>query len=227
MNDKGLQPIDQKFLNVGDLFAMEFSQGLVFMEVMGWEQNKYAPYDGVGKVVGQSNSGFQRLEDNGKDILYVEKTKKKVLHAAIGQSPSYFRRYTNYPEGQVRLRSIPNLSTPTSGDDFGYIDGDESPYQRPTDAEELYIPPGVHLDFDFYNADGSEHEPVLNIKLREYNIRPLDPKDPNDKKAIRRIVQTGSPMPIVPAGSMDRQVDYDLIDYWGVRPIQFDEARDL
>mgnify|MGYP006293503581 CR=1 FL=1 len=225
--NKGLQQIEEKFLNIGDLFAMKFSDGLVFLEVTGWEQNRFSPYDEIGEIPANESSGFMNLEYEGDDILYMDENNTKVIHAALGHSPSHFRRYTNYPEGQYRLRSIPNLSTPRSGDDFGYIDGEDSPYGRPTDAEELFIPPGVHLDFDFYNADTKAHKPLVNIKMREYNVRALNPRRASEAKQIRRIVATGSPMPIVPAGGMDRQIDYELEESWGVRPISFNEARNL
>jgi len=226
-NNSGLREIEQKFLNTGDLFALRFNQGLIFLEVTGWEQNKYAPYNNIGTVGGEDNSGFQRLEQDGDDILYLEKNKLKVLHVGIGHSPAVVRRYTNYPEGENRLRSIPNLSTPRAGDDFGYIDGDESPYNAPTDAEELFIAPGQHLDFDFYNPDTEAHEPILNMKMREYNIRALDPNKQRNKKAIKRVVSPGSPMPIAPVGSMDRQTDYELSEFWKASTITADQARNL
>jgi len=223
----GLQSIEQKFLNTGDLFALRFNQGLVFLEVTGWEQNKYAPYNGVGVIGSQDSSGFQRLEDDGDDILYMEKRQKKVIHAGIGQSPAVLRRYTNYPEGENRLRSIPNLSTPKAGEDFGYVDGDESPYNGPTDVEELFVAPGIHLDFDFYNPDNEAHEPILNIKMREYNIRALDPRREENRNAIKRIISPGSPIPVSPAGSLDNQADFDLEQFWDTTPITPIQARKL
>lgn len=227
MTEKGLQPIDEKFLDTGDLFGLRFSEGLIFLEVTGWQQNRYSPYNGFDAAPSKSSTGFSRLEDNGDDILYVEKRKKKVLHTAIGHSPSDLRRYTNYPEGEVRLRAIPNLSTPRPGDDYGYIDGNDSPYGEPSDAEELFIPPGNHLDFNFYNPGNEPQTPIVNLKLREYNVRPLNPRNSDDQQAIRRIVSSGSPIPIPPAGGMDRQVDYDLAEFWGVNPISFKKARNL
>lgn len=227
MDSNGLQAIDEKFLDTGDLFAMRFAQGLVFLEVTGWQQNTYSPYTGVGEIPGQESSGFQRLEDDGDDILFIEKREQKVLHTGIGHAPADIRRYTNFPEGEVRLRSLPNLDTPRPGDDFGYIDGNESPYEAPTDAEELWIPPGTHLDFNFYNADTEPNKPLINVKLREYNIRALDPNNSAEHSAIRRVVSSGSPIPIVPAGSMDRQEDFDLEEYWKTTPIPFEQARNL
>lgn len=227
MSEAGTTPIGEKFLDVGDLFGLRFSQGLVFLEVQGWEQHRYSPHTEIGEIAGQDQSGWLRLESGGNDILHLEKNEVKVLHAGIGHAPANFRRYTNYPEGENRLRAIPNLQTARPGRDFGYVDGEDSPFDQPTDAEELFIPPGVHLDFNFYNADTEPNSPLVNIKMREYNVRALDPENSAEHNAIRRIVATGSPIPIAPAGTMDRQVDFDLEEYWKTRPISFDRARSL
>lgn len=224
MNNEGLQAIDEKFMNVGDLFGLEFAEGVVFLEVEAWEQYKYDPYNEIGTIEGDDSSGWDRLEDDGDDILHVEKNDKKVLHVAIGQSPSHIRRFTNYPEGENRLRQMPNLGTPRPGESYGYIDGDDSPYEEPTDAEELLIPPGIHLDFNFYNGDTEAHEPILSIKMREYNIRALDPSNEYDLNAIRRIVSPGSPIPIAPVGSMDRQDDFELDEYWETQAMDTDDV---
>jgi hypothetical protein len=219
-NNNGVTAIAQKFLDTGDLFALKFNEGFVFLEVTGWEQVKYAPHTQIGEVTADDSSGFQRLEaPDGDDILYVEKEKNKVVHAGIGHSPSQVRRYSNYPDSANRLRRVPNLSTPTSGDDFGYVDGDDSPYSNPTDAEELYIPPGTHLDFDFYNDDTDPHEIVVKILMRVYNVRPLDSNKSRNQGAIKKVMSPGSPIPIGFVGTPDNQDTYELGRSWGVEPL--------
>lgn len=217
--ENGKTPIDEKFLGNGDLFGIVYNQGIVGCEVVGWEQNKFSPYSQFNPVGSDESTGFSRLEHESDDILHIERRKKKVYHLAIGHSPAFFRRYTNYPEGENRLRKIENVSSPKAGDDFGYIDGDDSPFEHPTDAEELFIPPGVHLDFNFYNPSNRESRPVLNIKFREYSVRPLDIDDKQDMNALSRIVSPGSPMPVVPAGAINRQIDFELQEHWKTRPL--------
>lgn len=229
-SNNGSDSIDDKFLNQGDLFGLKYDNGYVFFEVTGWEGYKFAPFDNIGSVDPQSNSGFQRLESDGDDLLHVNRKDKKVLHVGIGQSPASVRRYTNYPEGENRLRTFPNLSVPrpSSGDNFGYVDGGDTPYDEPTDAEELFIPPGVHLDFDFYNPNQNESvEPILNIKAREYNVRALDPRNDGEANAISRIVSPGSPMPIAPVGSMDSQAELRNRAEFDVDPIPKKEIENI
>ena len=220
-SDSGVKPITDKFLDNGDLFGMKFNQGYVFLEVESYEQLKYAPYNEIGAIAANTSTNFARLDDSGgDDILYLEQDQSKVMQASIGQTPAGIRRYTNYPESETRLRQLQNLGSPVAGDDYGYVDGEDSPYQMPTDAEELWIPPKVHLDFAFSNTDNREHTPILNILMRVYRIQPLDPDVAEDRNAIRRIVQPGSPMPVVMAGGPDSQVDYEQRSAWGgVTPI--------
>ena len=226
MGYTGVTPVTEKFLGEGDLFGIEFSEGVVFLQVESWEQVKYAPYTGIGKIDPGDSSGFQRLkDDSGDDILYIPDRQKRVIHTSIGMAPEQIRRYTNYPDGETRLRYVPNPGSPTTGDDFGYVDGQDSSYSEPTDAEELIIPPGVHLDFNFFNPDNEEREPILNMLMRVYYIRPLDPNNSQDRDAMRRIIAPGSPMPVHPAGSPRRQIRYELGENWGVSPIPRSELR--
>lgn len=212
--------IHEKFLDRNDLVVLKFNNGYTFAQIDGWEQYKFDPFNNIGSINPQDNSGFQRLQSDGDDILFIEGGTDKLLHASIGQSPGYIRRYTNFPEGQTRLRTPPNLDVPrsTAGHDYGYVDGDDSPYGTPTDAQELLIPPGVHLDFDFYNPDPNESvEPVLNIMMREYNIRVLDPNKHGDK--VRRAMSPGTPIPTYPVGSIDNQVEFASTQAgWDIEP---------
>lgn len=225
------QPIKESFMDNGELFGLEFRDGFVFFEVTGTEFLQFKPYTGIGNVAAGSNSGWSQLTDDGTssgdDIIHLDTDSAKILHCAIGQTPDVIRRYTNYPEGQNRLRSIPNLDVPSPGDDYGYINGVGSPFDGPTGLQELVIPPGVHLDFNFHNPDNQDHNVVLGIEAAEYNVRALDVKNGADKNAIRRIVSPGSPMPIYPAGSLDNQVRYQLKSNFGVDEIPYSRVQQV
>ena len=227
-NNNYMEGIESKFHSSGDIFALRFNEGLVFLEVDNWEQTKYAPHSNVDEAPAGGSSGFTRIEDDDDDdILHVDKKKQKVIHGAIGHSPAVLRRYTNYPESENRLRKLPNIGAPVPGDDYGYVDGGDAPYQEPTDIEELYIPPGVHLDFNFYNTDTEAHKPILNIVVRVYDINPIDPTTESGRQAAKRVVAPGSPMPIANVGSLDSQARYQLQNSWGVETISERRVRNL
>lgn len=220
-------PIEEKLLGHNDLFALRFAEGLVFFEVDGYEEVQYKPYTGIGKVSAEGSTGWTVLKHNNDEILNVPENEQKVLHVAIGQNSSVVRRYTNYPEAQNRLRKMPNLNSPSPsrGDDFGYVDGDSSPYSNPTDAEELFIPPGQSLDFNFYNPDDREREVSLSIKGRVYDVNVLDPHMEQNKSAVRRVVKPGSAPPIANVGSPDNQANFKHQNEWGVSPVSLGKVR--
>lgn len=235
MNDseKSVTPVDEKFLNRGFLFALEYRQGRVYLEVDGWEFKQYKPLV-LDSVTSQSAWGWSRLNEgntqNNDDILFIEKGKLKVLHTAIGVYPRTLRMYVRYPEQTQVLGDIPNISGATAGDgdNWAYVDGDDTPYDTPSDVRELFIPSGEHLDFNFYNPDNRDRTPRLNIRMREYDVNVLDPTDPVDKRVIvNKIERTGSGVPISPVGSKNRKAEFELGDSWSVRPLGDNDLRQL
>lgn len=212
--------IDEKFLDTGKLLGLEFNEGIIGAEVTSWKQHTFRGHTGLDRVAPGESTGFTRLEDgSGDDILYIERDKVKLFHLSIGHYPYTLHRFTNYPDGENRLRIHDNLGTPRPGDSYGYISGGDSPYNTPTEVEELVIPPDTHLTWNFYNDGDNEVQPVLNIKFREYEFRPLDPSDTEDKQQLKRIVSPGTPIPVFKAGNMRNQIRYELSEFWGVRPV--------
>lgn len=230
-NNTGYTPIRQKFLGKNDLFGVEFKRGTVFLEVEGREDVSYSPHDNLSSVTSQSDSGYNELQDpdNADDkIVYVPDGKQKVLHVGMGHFPPILRRYTRY--GDIHLREHANIGKPDgrNGDDFGHIDGERSPYEEPTDAEELLVVPNTSIEFNFYNPDNNnDHSPVLNIPMMEYNIKPLNPNRAPHRKAIKRVASPGSPMPIFKAGGLGSQVRYQLETDWGVPKVKDSQIENI
>lgn len=221
-------PIEDNFMKRGDLFGLEFNEGYVFFSVESWSFAQYRPYDLLDEISAQGDSGQVRLEDSdSRDITYLSPGVPKVLHVSIGQRPVSLRRYTYFPENADLLHQVPNLTNPSarSGDDYGFVDGSDSPYGEPTDADELVIPPGVHLNHVFYNPNQNKPiKPSLNIRMREYKVQVLDPK--KDKDQIRRIVSPGSPAPIYSVGTIDTQENISATK-WDADPIPADTVEKI
>lgn len=220
------QKIENKYLDRGDLFALKYSNGLVFFSVEGYSEPRYQPFTNLDRIDPETSlsSSFQRLEDAQRDdVLYLEtdSSSHRILHVGIGQKPSFIRRYTRYPESGPKMSSFPNLSVPNVGDNTAYVDGDESPYGQPTDARELVIPPGFHLVFNFHNPHPSKTaSPTLDIKTRLYDVDVLNPRGTqSEKQAIRNIIRPGSAPPIYPVGTIDSQEDFNMQGEWAVSPM--------
>lgn len=215
--------IEDRFLDNRDLFALRYSQGLVFLEVEEFEDTEYEEFSNLEDISSGSNlsNGYQRLEDsNSDDLLFVPSDDENtILHVGIGIAPSVIEMFVSYPEGSRNMRSIPDLSTPpTPGSNFGHVDGSKSPYRQPTSHSELVIPPKQRISVDFQNPGNDSHEPLLKLVYRKYNVSVLDPQSGVDKNVIDRIVNPGSPAPIFTVGNFDSKADYNMEDEWGVNP---------
>lgn len=228
---QGRRSIVDKFLDRNDLFGIEFNDGYVFAEVDEFSESEFQPFSNFGTVPSQENLGYTVPEDpdnSDDEILYIQTGKQEVIHCGVGHTPAMLRRYTKYPEGGATMRKHPNLGSPVSanGHKYGYVDGEDSPYDQPTDAEELLIPPGISIAFDFYNPDPTDdHKVKANFKYRVYSIRPLKPS--RHKEQIKRIMNPGSPMPVFSAGTADQKVRYRLGDDWGVNAMTEDDIQKL
>lgn len=221
--------IREKYLGRNDVFGLEYREGIVFFSVQSFEDTEYKPFSGLEDIEGGTSldGGFQRLNDpDGDDILHLSKSDNshKVIHAGIGMMPSQIRRFTRYAEGSSKLRTIPNLGTVSVSDPRAYVDGEDSPYDNPTDAEELVIPPGFHLGFDFYNPAVDDHEPLLNIDMRVYKVDILDPMSNRD--VVRKAARPGGPAPIFLVGSLDSQESFNMENQWEVSPMSRKEVRE-
>lgn len=221
----GDDPIQSRFLDSRDLFALRYEEGLVFMEVEEFENTDYEEFGELEDIESGTNldDGFQRLEDsNSDDLLHVPPgNENMVMHVGIGISPSVIEMYVAYPEGNRSKGSIPDLSTqPLPGSNFGGIDGDDSPYRKPTVASELIIPPGVFISVDFHNPGDDSHEPVLKFVYRKYKVNVLNPNSSSDKDAVSKIARPGSPAPIFPVGNMIHKENFNMGSEWGVNPIR-------
>lgn len=225
------KPIEQKFLDDRDLFALRYAEGLVFLEVEEWEDTEYERYTQLEDIESGTSldGGYQRLEDSSNDdILFIpQDDDTTVLHVGIGIAPTQIEMFVGYPEGDRSRGSLPNLGArPTPGANFGGIDGRDSPYTEPTEEAEFVIPPNRRIGFNFQNTGNDTHYPNLKLMIRKYNVSVLDPNGREGEiNAIRRVAAPGSPAPIKKVGNMDNKAQFNLSAEWRVQPISLKEAR--
>jgi len=224
--------IEERFLDTNDLFALRYREGLMFFEVDNRDVTKYKPYEQLGDIPpeGDLPNGFRQLEDgNNNDILEVDDDDDLVVkHVGIGIHTSFLRAQVRYPEGGQKLYEISNLGSPSINDPWGYVDGEDSPYDMPTKAFELWIPPEQSVSVNFFNPDSSEsHQPVLNIKVAQYEVNPLDPRKGKNRGAIRKIVKPGTPVPVATVGTRDTPREFNREREWDVRPVRREKAQNI
>ncbi|GAH26504.1 unnamed protein product, partial [marine sediment metagenome] len=113
---KGIIPIEKKFLQNNNLFALEYREGYVFGRTMRRRILQYKPWplledDGVTAIdiAASTHEPEVRFRDRPRgsenDILYLSSTTKAglpwFLHGAFGLKPQYMNMYLRFPEGDV------------------------------------------------------------------------------------------------------------------------------
>jgi len=246
LETRGIKPITSKFLEPNYLFALQWREGFIFGRVLRRRICNYKPWsliDANGSSVEISPSSHQaalRFRDPrapARDILYLDTTTNAGLpwffHGAFGIKPQQVYMYLRQPEGETIPGKFPNLNPirPSQGDDFGYINSLNSPYEQPTDWVEVVIPPGMHLSAEFYNKDPDRTiRPVLNILFALYWVELFKPETHPDliaNIAARRYEGAKAAFLTVGFGDYPENMGDILMKDWGVRPMSLDEARAL
>lgn len=241
--DVGVKPIIEKFLLPNYLCALEFKEGWVFARVVRRRICQYKPWpliDSAGNAVDiaasshQSELRFRDPRNPSNDILYLDTTTNSgypwIMHGSFGIAPKYVYMYVRFPEGGDIPGKFPNIDPikPASGDNVGYINGEVSPYEQPTDFVEIVIPPTKRVAAEYYNKDGERsHRPVLNILFAVYWLQILDPDVHGE--LIRKIAARQVPAAFLTVGFGDTPVEIGgtIQSDWRAKPLSLDEALEV
>lgn len=235
-----MKPIKDVFLRPNNLLALEFREGWIFTRVVDFYQFQYRPFSGIGTISSDSYTNESRLNhtsgNTNYDVLYIERYEiPKVMHVGIGIFPEFIKMYVKYPEGTEAMYKPPTLPSPDipNGSSYGMVTGKESPYDEPTDATELFIPPQTHVGFQFYNPDEDTVEPILNIIGRVYKLEVFRPYAPEKREyyhdIIRKMAKRIIPCAFGICGNPENPLQFDprFESAWKVKPISLDEAQTL
>lgn len=243
---KGIIPIEKKFLQGNQSFAIEFREGFLFGRVVRRRICQWKPYwliDSSGANVdiaagsAQAELRFRDPRNPVNDILYLDTTTNAGLpwlfHGGIGVKPQQIYAYLRYPEGDIIPGKFPNVDPirPGAGDPISTLNGMVSPYDQPTDFNEIIIQPGVHLGAEYYNVDPSRnHQPVMNLLFCLYWIQWFQPNtNPTLISDIALKRYEGARASFLKAGFGDFPHDLGpgLLTDWHVTPLTLDEAAAL
>jgi len=244
--ERGIVPIVRKLLQNNHIFALEFREGFLFGRVVHRRICQWKPWyliDATGTAVDISASSAQaelRFRDprNPQNSIPFLNTSTAAgfpwfFHGAIGIKPQQVYMYLRYPEGQVIPGKFPNIdpTRPTSGDNTGFVNGVNSPYEEPTDWCEIIIQPSMHLGAEYYNKDDARnHQPCLNLLFALYWVQFFQPathaKQISDI-ALRRYEGARAAFLKVGFGDLPHDMGDTLIQDWKVAPMKLDEAAAL
>jgi len=236
----GVKPIKEKILDKNYLFALQFREGFVFGRTVNRRICQYKPHRlintagtdiDIGASSSQAELRFLDRRNTKNDILYLDKNTNSgypwFFHGAIGIKPQYINMYLRYPEGKDIPGKFPSVDSikPSDGDDLGYVNSFNSPYDEPTDHVEIVIIPGIHLGAEYYNKDAVRaHQPVMNVYFALYWAHMFTKE--REGTLIRRIALREVPAAFLTVGFGDlpQEMGDDLQKDWGVKPMSLDEA---
>jgi len=246
MEVAGIRPIKECFLRPNYLGALEFSEGWIFFRVLRRTFCQYKPYpviDENGNTIDipplsyETEHEFRDPRSISANIIYLESNLSPegypwFYHGAIGIKPNYINMYFRVPKGASVSGQFLNLSPvrPRAGDNFAYLCSENSPYEEPTDYEELVITPRVTIGAEYYNKDDKRsHQPTLNLDFCLYRIQILDKEKYG--KIISDIAARRVPVAFLTAGSSRAGSPLAMGELmrrdWKVEPMSLDEALEL
>lgn len=243
---KGIIPIEKKFLQANQLFALEFREGFVFGRVLRRRLCQFKPYpviDTNGNTIAmlplsaQAEIRFRDPRNTQNDLLFLRNTTSVGLpwfyHGAFGIKPQYINMYLRYPEAHDIPGKFAEVDPirPAVGDNISPTNGLNSPYEMPTDFIEVVIQPTVHLGVEYYNRDEARiHRPVLNILFSLYWVqlfkRETHPKLIGDI-ALKRYEGVNASFLRVGFGDQPQELGPDTQRDWHVTPMSLDEATNI
>jgi len=190
-------------------------EGAVFAVVTAKEFFKYR-YTG-SSLSSNEQSDFDTLTDaEGRNILEVRDS-LHCYHLFIGIRPRPIRMFIEYPKGE-RIGNL-DIKPVAVRETWGYICGNESPFQEPTERGELFVVKGVDVAFSFWNPTDTTLTPELNIVGERYKLRPI-----KEEEIINGIIERRIPCRLVTVGGL-RPVSFeetlkDWEEKFGVRPVR-------
>lgn len=214
--------IENRFLKENQLLGLGFpTQGFIFMRCMGAENIFYEYNESPTAVAANTQEDSSRLGmaaykiDN---LLKVEKC-EHVYQTFMGWKPGAVRQYLYYPYDTARrnldVKAIYNKSP------FGYLDGFESPYDKPSPETEVFIPKDVDVGWAWWNPLGVSVTVEQHLLIRRLEVDII-----RDGDLIERILKGQQPCRLVTLGGLGSSFDYKARDILDVDFVKLGASRE-
>lgn len=212
--------IDDLTLKENFLVALMFpDKGIVPFRVLAREQFKFDPY-----VIEYSAAVTPFELDGWKDpsklghptdtsvdnILEVDEA-KHLYQVFYGIRPSDARAYMNYPSGKPR-RNL-DIKEVSARADFGYVDGNMSPYDDPQSVSEFWGPKDLDVSFGWYNPSSVSQIIITKWIINLYAVEVI-----KDVDLVEKILKRRVECRIATLGGVE-SFSYSPENVWKVSPI--------
>jgi len=212
------------------LVALNFpDKGIVPFRIETREQLIYNPYtvkysSTVTRFAADTWKDSNKLghpTDTSIDNLFEVDSKLRLYQLFFGIKGGDIRAYPTYPSGIPR-RSL-DIKSISSKADFGYIDGNMSPYNDPKPVSETWVPKDLDIGFAWYNRGSVAQTIVTKWIVNMYGVKII--KDIDLVEKILKRKGEGANCRIVTLGGLDPFI-YNTNGVWGVSPIKLEATRE-
>lgn len=144
--------------------------------------------------------------------------KDHIYQVFMGIKPSAIRQYLYYPfEKARRGLDIKPIFTKSP---YGWIDGFESPYEKPSEQTEMWIPKNVDVGFAWWNPLSSAEQVDINVLVLKYLVKVV-----RDNDVVQGIINNRVPARIATLGGLS-PFEYNTRDVFDADCVPFDANRD-
>lgn len=237
-----LSRIEDHILKPNYLLMLGFPTGWVPLRVLYSDPLQFYVYDPIAEgamatpvppaisINGIFNLGWQpptrfssvNILGRPQNVLRVENV-DELYQVFIGISPPMLRIYKQVPPGT----SIATLDVAPGGwsqsyNQFGWIDGRESPFHAPSPRSEIIIPPRLDIAFAMANPTPEPMYPLFNIVLNRMKISVVRDADLVDKMLNRRVY-----VEYYNVGGLEMPATaFNVENVYNIKPISLDMTKD-
>ena len=223
-----LERIDKKIVQENYNLGLGFKEGYVFFRVTHRELFPLL-YDLIAEMPDVFGAGVTEMA--AKQYVSPKELKSDTLAATniwsveeedhiyqlfCGMSPSVFRMFPAYPrETEINQLDI-GLHLPTYTI-FGFIDGFESPLDKPSPRSQVFIPYGPLIGWAMYNYAPYAIQPMMRFIVNRLKVEAI-----TDPELVMKIVQRRVECSLTTIGGIDATwgtSKKNYKDWWGVLPV--------
>jgi len=214
-----LERLDRVIVRENFNVALAFKSGYVFFRVTNRELFPLL-YDPFAEITSFAGAGAVDMTAaqyiTAKELPSPTLSSTNIFKAGksdhmyqlfYGVSPGPCRIFVAYPR-ETEINQLDEGLHSSSYTVFGFIDGYESPMNKPSPRSQLFVPYGPLVGFAFYNYAPYSIKPMLRFIVNRLRVEPI-----TDVELITKIIKRRVECTFATVGGLDSP--------WGATPKQY------
>jgi hypothetical protein len=232
--DDPLERLEKAIVKENHNIGLGFSEGYVFFRVVTRNIFPFL-YDPFAEITNFGGAGAIDMASglyitakelpsttlSSTNIFHIKQT-NHINQIFFGISPGICRIFPAYPR-QTEINQLDEGIHTSGYPIFGFIDGFESPIEKPSPRSMFFIPYGPLMAFAFYNPAPYNIKPMLQFIINRLNVKPI-----TDVDMVMKILQGKIECRLATLGDIDgpySEGGSNYRSYWNVDPIRLDATR--